>query len=281
MDDGGKTRTQLLVELQQLRQQFRTLSEVQQQLIDRYERDLRRAHDMQMGLMPRRAPRMPGFDFAGYCVPARHVGGDLYKYHQLQDGRLVGLLADATGHAMEAMIPIMIFAGIVESYLTMTASVDEVFGNLNLALHTALPPQTFVCLCMGILEPRTRTLSIANSGCPYPFHYVAASGTLDEVALDGYPLGANPAAVYEMARIALAPGDRVVFCSDGVVETLNDRGEFLGHEGLADRILAGCRRGLSAREILRDIVKDVAAFRGDVSQADDITGIVVGAQERP
>lgn len=129
------TREQLLAELGQLRQHFRGLSEAQQQLIDRYERDLRRAHDMQMNLMPRRAPRVAGFEFAGYCIPARQVGGDLYKYHELLDGRLVGLLADATGHAMEAMIPITIFAGIVESFLTVRGGVHEVLSRLNLALH--------------------------------------------------------------------------------------------------------------------------------------------------
>ena len=80
------------------------------------------AHDLQMGLMPTKPPQIEGFDITGRCIPANHVGGDFFQYFQ-QDGKLSLCLADVTGHAMEAAVPVMMFSGVLNSgYLLYPAS---------------------------------------------------------------------------------------------------------------------------------------------------------------
>ncbi|HJP30494.1 MAG: SpoIIE family protein phosphatase [Candidatus Latescibacteria bacterium] len=259
---------------------FRRVTEGQRLQIEEYERELTRAHDLQMGLMPQRAPRIPGYDFAGSCTPARQVGGDMYRAYILPDGRLVGFLADATGHAMEAMIPLMIFAGILEDHVAGSERITQIFGSLNRSLCRALPKQTFVCLSMGILDPEKRTLTVSNSGCPYPYHYSAASGCLDEIALDGYPLGVSNSATYFEKVVDLAPGDRAVFCSDGLVEAANSQGEAFGFDRLQGTIQVGCDRGLTTAGLHRHIVRTVLTFQDDRTQEDDMTIIVVGVRRK-
>ena len=70
------------------------------------EKELQMAHDMQMGLLPARPIRSPGFEIAGRCVPANHVGGDYFNYFWLDDGeRFLGFgAADVSGKAMKAAV---------------------------------------------------------------------------------------------------------------------------------------------------------------------------------
>ena len=56
----------------------RQLDEKRQQL----ERELSRAAQVQMELLPRNYPKLPEFELAAECLPAREVGGDFYDLHR-------------------------------------------------------------------------------------------------------------------------------------------------------------------------------------------------------
>ena len=76
-----------------------------------------------MGLMPTESPQIEGFDITGRCIPANHVGDDFFQYFFQPDGKLSLYLADVTGHAIEAVVPVMMFSGVLNSgYLLYLAS---------------------------------------------------------------------------------------------------------------------------------------------------------------
>jgi len=87
------------------------LREAQDQLLLEMQRELRIAHEMQMGLMPQESPAIPGFEIAGMCVPANEVGGDYFNYVWLDEGRtrLAFLVADVSGKGMAAATVTMRF----------------------------------------------------------------------------------------------------------------------------------------------------------------------------
>ena len=259
------------------------------------EEELQTAHDMQMGLMPEGSPRIEGLDIAGRCLPASHVGGDFFQYFE-RDGRLSICLADVTGHAMAAAIPVVMFSGVLESEMHHGESVEKLFGhlsdilhrenqpgegmvrlfrNLNRTLYRSLSAHTFVCLVMGEFELAGRTLRVANSGCPYPYHYSARSREVVELQIDAYPLGIRSETVYQTIETELAPGDRVVFCSDGIIEAANSAQELFGFERTADAVREGCDAGQSASALLDHLIGSVGEFAGDVPQGDDITCVVL------
>ncbi|MBI2505707.1 MAG: SpoIIE family protein phosphatase, partial [Candidatus Latescibacteria bacterium] len=192
------------------------------QLFAEMARELQTAHELQMSLMPRGAPQLPGLDLAGRCLPANHVGGDLFQYFS-QEGKFSIALADVTGHAMEAAIPMVMFSGILKSQMETGSPVGDLFGNLNRSLHGALSTRTFICFALGELDPVSRRFCFANAGCPYPYHDRAAAGEVVELQLDAYPLGVRPDTAYKVIEVQLEPGDRVVFCSDGIID--HGRGE--------------------------------------------------------
>ncbi len=209
------------------------------------EQELKMAHDLQMGLMPTQRPQLAGFDLAGQCRPAHHVGGDFYQYFSKQ-GSLSVVLADVTGHAMEAAIPVVMFSGLLESQMESGGFMEDLFGRLNRSLYRALDKYTYVSFAMGELTPGTRALRSLSCGCPYPLHFQAERGEVVVLAMSAYPLGIRPEATYQALEIPLDPGDRVVFCSDGMVEAGNAAGGLFGFERMAEAVRSGCLEGLPA-----------------------------------
>jgi serine phosphatase RsbU (regulator of sigma subunit) len=253
--------------------------QAQEQLNRELEEELQTAHQMQMGLMPKAAPQIAGLDIAGRCLPANHVGGDLFQYF-LQDHTLSLCLADVTGHAMEAAVPVMMFSGILESEIHHRTTLEALFSRLNHTLHRKLDHRTFICFALGEIDTSTHTLRLANSACPYPYHFQAAEGQIAELGVEGYPLGIRPDSTYATLERSLEKGDYVVFCSDGIAEAPNGAGELFGFERAAEVILQGCREGLSAEALVERILSAVKAFAGGTPQADDQTVVVVKVKER-
>ena len=197
------------------------------------EEELRTAHDMQMRLMPESSPSPHGFDIAGCCLPASHVGGDFFQYFAPAEDRLAISLADVAGHGMEAAVPGMLFSGILETEMRLGDPLEELFVNLNRILHRRLKRPSFICFAMGELDLTTHVLRVSNSGLPYPYHYRAASGDIVELVLSAHPLGIVSDTRFEALQVQLEPGDCVMFCSDGIIEAAAANGELYGFERTA------------------------------------------------
>ena len=248
--------------------------QAQEQLSQELEEELQTAHDMQMGLMPTESPQTDGFDIAGRCLPFNHVGGDLFQYFP-RDGKLSICLADVTGHAMEAAVPVMMFSGVLKTEMRHGALLDQLFDQLNSTMHDSLDSRTYVCFCMGELDLADRRFRLANAACPYPFHFHAATGAVEEMQVDAYPLGVRDETVYTAIETVLEPGDRIVFCSDGIAEATNTQEEMFGFERTAETIRQACAEDLSAEALIDRLIDAVQGFAGDVPQGDDMTVVVL------
>ena len=256
--------------------QHRKLVELQAQLLKAMEKELQTAHDMQMGLMPTESPKISGFDITGRCIPANHVGGDFFQYFPISDNRLAISLADVTGHAMEAAVPVMMFSGILDTQMEAGESLEELFGKLNRSLCRNLADRrTYVCFTMGELDTSNRRFRLSNGGCPYPYHFRASTSEITELQVDAYPLGVRIETTYPVIETQLGPGDRIVFCSDGIIEAENSERELFGFERTAETIRNGCQKDLTAPQLLDYLINEVKTFSGDTPQGDDQTVVVL------
>ncbi|NKB68153.1 MAG: SpoIIE family protein phosphatase [Candidatus Latescibacteria bacterium] len=257
-----------------LREQ-RARLQVQEILNQELEDELQTASELQLGLMPVAAPIVPGFSLAGHCQPASHVSGDFYQYLARSDGGLVLCLADVTGHAMDAAIPMVQFAGILESEGKYVRQLAQLFVALNQTLYQALSRRTYVCCAMVELIPAASTVRLANAGCPFPFHFQAASGQVIEHEIATYPLGARAKTKFPVIDIDLSPGDRLVLCSDGIIEAANAQEELFGFERTRGAIAQGCREGLTAEGLIDRLLTEVGIFTGGRPPEDDMTCVAL------
>ena len=96
-----------------------------------------------------------------------------------------------------------------------------------------------------------------------------------KITLDAFPLGLRQEAQYEQIAVDLSPGDRVVFCSDGIIEAEDGEGNVFGFEHTAETICQACREGLSAEATIDYILNAVSEFTDDAQQSDDMTCVVL------
>ena len=238
------------------------------------EKELQIAQELQMELMPTTSPSIPGLDIAGRCIPAALVGGDFFQYYQ-RNGTLSFCLADVTGHAMEAAVPVMMFSGVLETEMQYGHPIEELFTKLNHLLHRKLDARTFVCFALGELHLTSKTLRLANLGCPPSYHFRQATGEVVELTAEGYPLGVRANSTYVASEITLEPGDRIIFCSDGLIETANEQEEIFGYEQMVEAIRKACVAGLASEALIDELVRQVQDFSGGVPQGDDMTCVAL------
>jgi len=256
--------------LREQRERLRAQEELNREL----EEELQTAHDMQMRLMPAGPPQIEGLEIAGRCLPANHVGGDLFQYFPENDNLSI-CLADVTGHDMEAAVPAMVFSGILESEIKHDRPLEELFASLNQTLHDRLDSRTFVCFAMGDLDLATCTFRFANGGCLYPLHYRAATRQITELQVDAYPLGVRPETDYVAVQTQLEPGDRILFYSDGIPEATASDGRIFGFERTAEIVCQACAENLSPDALIDRLLDSVKSFTGDAPQEDDMTCVAL------
>jgi serine phosphatase RsbU (regulator of sigma subunit) len=226
---------------------------------------------MQRSLLPREDPRLEGMDVGQvYASSARvEVGGDLYDFMALKDGRLAVVLGDVTGHGVDAAADMAMAKFVFRSLAREHPEPGAFLAAANEVVCGEIAPGKFITMLYLTVDPRTGELGCASAGHPQA-RLVLPDGTVRTVETHGLALGIDPGQQYAEVREVLAPGEAAVLYTDGVVEARND-GELYGAERL-DAVLAA-RRERSAKEIALGVLEDCRAFGGEL--ADDCAIVVI------
>ncbi|HZB96339.1 MAG TPA: PP2C family protein-serine/threonine phosphatase, partial [Herpetosiphonaceae bacterium] len=187
------------------------------QVRERIEQELRVARLIQQTLLPKETPALAGWRVAQYYQPARAVGGDFYDFLYLPDGRLGVVVGDVTDKGVPAALVMATTRSILRGAATRLSSPGQVLERANELLCPDIPPNMFVTCLYAILDPADGRLEYANAGHDLPY-LRRHDGSVEELRARGMPLGLMPGMHYEEKETSLAPGDNVLFYSDGIVE---------------------------------------------------------------
>jgi len=222
-------------------------------------------------LLPRTPPVCPELRWGIHYAPLNHLGGDYYDLAAVGPDRLGILIADASGHSIAAgMVAIMSRIAFAE-VVGQTEQPGEVLAAMNRRLQ-GLADERFVTAFYGVLDRRTRVLTYANAGHPYPFRYSPRSGSVQPLTAQGFLLGIMPEEVYRERTVQLEPGDRLCFYTDGLVETRNEIGELFGDQRVQAALKAGAKE--PAEWITERLLTEQREFRGSIPLGDDVTLMV-------
>lgn len=245
---------------------------------DRMEKELRFAQRVQMALLPRELPKkLKGVDVAWHFDPARELGGDLFEFLAPDGHTLVVAVGDVSGKGVPAALYSVFAAEVVrgrtfrQRYLPERSMPSAVLTSINRVLHERQLEEYYCTLCYAVFDLKKKTVTVANSGLPYPLRSTAEGTT--QVLLPGVPLGSFGGSDYDDLTYDLSPGDVFAFCTDGVFEAVNDRGEEFGAQRLMDVVQA--HRSQPAAAIVQEIFGAVTRFRTGDEQKDDMTVVVV------
>jgi serine phosphatase RsbU (regulator of sigma subunit) len=236
------------------------------------------ARQVQVQLLPAEAPRVPGLDVAGVCVPANEVGGDYFDYFELGDGRLGVAIGDVSGKGVGAAIYMTLTKSYMVTQSTRDATTSRVLARVNEHLRRNLARGTFVTMIYGVVDPRNRRLEYARAGHNPPL-LVRANGEGDFLVASGVALGATGTRTFEsvtrVETVDLEPGDLLLLYTDGVTEAMNLRGEEYGEERLVTLVRQLAQIPQPAAAAVDALLRDVRAFAGRAPQFDDITIVAI------
>jgi len=206
------------------------------------------------------------------------VGGDFYDIIDLPDGKYGLVIADVAGKGIPAALFMALSRTIVRANATDQTDISEILRVANNIIEQDAVSGMFVTLMYGVLNERAHTFDYVNAGHIPPMIFRSETNTFERGAVTGIALGAKKGAGYEERIVKLSPGDLMVFYTDGVTESMNSKEEFYGFSRLKDIVYKSIQ--LSAKELVREIISDVAKFSGAMGKNDDFTIMVLKAAKR-
>jgi len=245
---------------------------------ERFEKELRFAHRVQVALLPTELPRqLDEADVAASFEAARELGGDLHDFLLPEPKTLVVAVGDVSGKGAPAALYGAFAAELVRARTMRRRFSPELFRvsgvlqAMNTTLHERQLEEYYCTLCYALFDFARGVVTMSNSGLPYPIH--CSDGDCRQIELPGLPLGSFAGVTYDELELPLRPNDVFVFCTDGVFETLNEAGEDFGSARVCE--IVERNRHLSARGVVDAIFQSVTDFRGTRTQDDDMTAVAV------
>jgi sigma-B regulation protein RsbU (phosphoserine phosphatase) len=254
-----------------------------------HEQQFREIAELQRHLLPRDLPQLPGWRFAVHYSIGPQPSGDYYDFLRLPDGRLVFVVADASGHGGLAAV-MMTLLRVTLHTCPLTSGCDRapfcpllgapvqppyiVLGHVNRVLHENSLDGQFMTAFYAALDPANGIVQFASAGHPTPRWWRRATGRVVSFPdVNGLPLGLERDVTYQQACATIEPGDLLACYTDGLIEAMNGSGELFGLERLDAAIRDSA--GRDAEDVKTGVLDRLDKFLAGNSALDDITLVLL------
>ncbi|MEY2572490.1 MAG: phosphoserine phosphatase RsbU/P [Verrucomicrobiota bacterium] len=235
------------------------------------ERDLEAARLTQQSLIPQKAPLLPGWEIAACYKPVIQVGGDIYGWLRMTDGRTLFWIADATGHGASAALlttlaKLLFHHGTVEN--NAPAEIMEAVNNDFRSIFGARSFMTAMCVA---LDPANGRATVVGAGHP-PLLVARAGRRTESIPSSAPPLGLLERSEFIETNVDLEPGDAFFLYTDGIYGSGHEENPRLSSKRLAEMLEPLAENA----QALLDHVLDQAGIKDNGQEApDDVAAITV------
>lgn len=244
---------------------------------ERLRKELEIAAKVQLSLLPKEEPKVPGYEISSISIPAIEAGGDYFDFVKLGGDKLGIAIGDVSGKGVGAAIYMTLTKGILQAHAEEDVSPKNVLGKVNRLLYKTIEKNSFVSMFYAILDTKKGTLLYSRAG-HNPGILCSSQGEKTKLLLSkGMALGLEEGNVFSSTlleeEIALNHGDVFVLYTDGFTEAMNEKHEEYGEDSLIK--LIENNRNLSPKDLLSLILKDVKKFVDNYPQHDDMTLVIL------
>ena len=234
----------------------------------RKEEELEEAHNLQMGLLAKENPKREDLDISTFIRCATEVGGDYYDFIEFEDGSLLAICGDATGHGTASGMMVSITkAGLL--------GIDSSDPNFILKTLNKIIKKVDIGrlrMSLNLVHFQNGSIKMSSAAMPPMYHYEKKNNKVDEITISNLPLGGLMSENFTVLDKKFAKDDVLVMLSDGLPEAPNKDGELLDYAAVKECIEKHSTK--TASEIKDELVKLSDKWMNGIHNPDDITIVV-------
>ena len=238
--------------------------------------ELELAKRLQRRMLPSELPSNEDLRMEAKYCPALEIGGDFYDVIRLSDGRWAVLLADLTGHGIQAALSTSLLKFAFSSFSGKSPTPAEILHGMNGVLQRGLPSDIFVAAIIAVIDPVSGECHIVNAGCPHPVWIGKHENSVKKIVAEGLLLGIAEDDYFkpgELQTIRLTAGDRILLYTDGITEAEAEDGRHFEHTLLMST-LEECRT-LTGDQLLNELTGRARDYHRADHGPDDITVVSI------
>jgi serine phosphatase RsbU (regulator of sigma subunit) len=234
-------------------------------------RELDLAKSIQDSLFPQEPIVVPGYSIEGCSAPCYQIGGDYFDFIPQRNSRWIIVIGDVSGKGLSSAIYMASARAALRAHAQAGGELEDLMSRLEAHIQATFRSDHFLTLLLGVLDPASHSLIYANAG-HLPALGIGDEGLFELEASDP-ALNLMPWGAFRRHERRIAPGDLVLFYTDGVIEAENSRGEQFGSERLKSCLLRN--RDKDLHSIRREILAETESFAGETGPGDDRTIILL------
>jgi len=235
------------------------------------ERDLEAARLTQQSLIPQKPPVLPGWEIAACYRPVIQVGGDIYGWLRMADGRTLFWIADATGHGASAALLTTLAKLLFHHGTADFHAPAEIMEAVNNDFRSIFGARSFMTAMCVALDPVTGRASVVGAGHP-PLLVARTGGRTEAIGSSAPPLGLLERSEFIETNVDLEPGDAFFLYTDGIYGSGHDESPRLSSSRLAEMLQPVAE---NAQALLDRVVEQAAANDGGKAAPDDVAAVAV------
>ena len=222
---------------------------------------------MQVALLPKSAPVIPGLQIAGSSIAAKEVGGDFFDY--LIDEKTPQIaIADVSGKGLKAAMNAVMASGILNLSAQYQTVPSSIMSDMNNTLSQTMEQDMNVTMVLAQFDIQKKKMILANAG-QHAYPLLKRGSSVEPIKAKGLALGMIPSIPYKSLTLDLQAGDLLLFMTDGITEPRNAEGLMYEESGRFHQVISQLSDDLTAEEVVESIIQDVIDYMVDEEERDD------------
>lgn len=237
---------------------------------ERKTKELEEARQLQLSMLPKELPQLPNLEIAAFMRTATEVGGDYYDFIVEENGVVNVAFGDATGHGLQAGTMVTLMKG----FFTADSSklgIKDFMSHCSRVIKDIKLGR--ILMSFSYLKIENNNLQITSAGMPPIYYHHKDSNEIEELIIQGMPLGAMRNAMYKIAEKEIKTGDTILLITDGLPEQMNSNEEMFDYSRVKSHFSEIVEN--SPNKIIEKLVEAGDSWMNGRVQDDDITFVVI------
>ncbi len=240
---------------------------------ERKTKELEEARQLQLSMLPKELPALPHLEIAAFMRTATEVGGDYYDFMVQENGVVNVAFGDATGHGLQAGTMVTLMKGFFTSD-SSKLGLQEFMSHCSRVIKEIKLGR--ILMSFSYLKIDKNKITVTSAGMPPIYLYNKKTNVVEEIVIQGMPLGAMKNANYSIVEKELNAGDTILLLTDGLPEQMNNKEEMFDYSRVKQQFNEVIEN--SPEKIIEKLVEAGDEWMSGRLQDDDITFVVIRAK---